>query len=402
MTTQNAFARILLILAAAFSMTHATEPLTVETRAVAITRDLTDIPLVITLGYSTGGDGGGAVFKNIGTTGTFADSQASFTDSVGNRFQYVPGREGIHVAQFGAKFDWSPSFSGATDNATAINAAIDFAAIASTHSSLHKGNRVYLPKGTGMFGSQIWVKDSVVLTGQGPLTSILRISDNFNQSTHAVWLGNKDQLASFDTRLEALQIQAANNVDANANIAVVYSNNTQHTGGLRDVFILGGHRVCCLFESGYGGASYITFEHVETHNEGGAGSMTNNPQWILDYGTTILRMRGIVVQGPSGSNTVGMLVKRGCVDIDGFHTEGVARGIEINFSGTLDNQMFSLRNATGGLGVVDVVTIQSTSTTEQRITIDKTVPNGASGYTIADGRSGKPSYYGRIMVPLDF
>ena len=253
-----------------------------------------------------------------------------------------------------------------------------------------------------MFGSQIWVKDSVVLRGQGPLSSILRMKASFSQSTHCVYLGNKTTPtpeASFDTRLEALQVQCPyDEINADYNIAVVYSNNTQHTGGLRDVLIYGGHRVCCFFETGYGGAAYVTFEHVETNNAGGYQSLHNNPQWIINYGTTVVRARAIVMAAPLDyTNSIGMAVYGGIVDIEDLHVEETRTGVTISIN---DDDLVSLKNITGGNHVTDLIQIQNGSTNNQRITVDKVAPNGSS-YSVLDGRSGHSSITTMITTATD-
>lgn len=355
----------------------------IRSRADALSLRLSNFDAIRTDGYTTAGDGGGGLFKNVGAT-ALLDTGASFTDAGGINWQYIPGPEGIHVTQFGAVFDWTPgSDATATNNTTAINNAITYAAIPSPTASLHKGAVVWLPKGTGLIGNgstHIWVKDGVTLKGLGTQATILRLHGSFDQSTHAIWLGNKSSTASFDTRLESLQIQALETADASLGSAVIYSNNVQHTGGLRDVLIYGGHRVCVYFEIGYGGASYVTLDHVETHNNGAAGGLNNNQQIILDYGTTIIYARNLVVQGPSdlsgGASQIGLEFRGGILDLVDFHSESVAIAIKLTLSA---DDTASLSQVTGGVGVTSLIQIDSTSTTQsRRYTFERIIDNGST------------------------
>ncbi|MFZ4748720.1 MAG: hypothetical protein ACOYLK_17860, partial [Sphingomonas sp.] len=133
--------RLALLLIAALSITpriaSATTTL-VDSRAAATAMNLSTSSVVITGGYAAAGDGGGAVFKNVGST-TLLDTGASFTDAGGTNWQYVPDPIGIHIRQFGAKCDWNLSQdssraystydAAATNDRAALQNAIDFAAL---------------------------------------------------------------------------------------------------------------------------------------------------------------------------------------------------------------------------------------------------------------------------------
>jgi hypothetical protein len=88
----------------------------IASRSIGQTLNLTAFTGMVTAGYATAGDGGGATFKNVGAT-ALTDTLGSFTDSVGNHFQIISGTGVLSTAQFGA------ACNGTTDDRLSIQAA---------------------------------------------------------------------------------------------------------------------------------------------------------------------------------------------------------------------------------------------------------------------------------------
>jgi hypothetical protein len=410
--------RLALLLIAALSITpriaSATTTL-VDSRAAATAMNLSTSSVVITGGYAAAGDGGGAVFKNVGST-TLLDTGASFTDAGGTNWQYVPDPIGIHIRQFGAKCDWNLSQdssraystydAAATNDRAALQNAIDFAALQFANGDDvggGSGRVVRIPKGACKISTQVRVADKVVLKGEGPLSSVLVMPQNFSTSDHFIILGNGSQLASFGSRLEDLQLWSVN-TNAAYNVAMVYSDNTQHTGGLFRVKIFAGNRSAIYLNGGYGGASMYYMEHVETFNVGAAGGANGNPGIILHYtGSIIQNLRNLVVQGPGngGSAHIGLRIDGGQVKVDGFHTEGIAIGIDVNVSGGTNTGFTRLVNLTGGSDCINLIQIESGTTANTTI-VGMAAPNGCSNKTVLNGIPGGTSVTGVMIDDTKF
>jgi hypothetical protein len=354
---------------------------------------------IVTDGYGTAGDGGGATYRNAGNVGTAQPTDES-SFKIGNvLFQYVPDAAGIDVRQFGAKCNWdgtgldpadmSAADINAQDDRPAIQSAIDFAArkFGEDDRGGGGGQVVKLPARSCMIGSTLRIKDQVTLKGHGPYSSVLVMPQTFAIDTHFVAIGSTTglptELASFASRLEDLQLWS-NNGNAVSGMAMAYSNNTQHTGGLARVKIFGGNRTAVKFEHGWGGASYVTLEDVEAYNYGDKdprptkGALTSvNPVIVVDYGEgTFVRATNILVAGPWDadevdaqqnptpyySESIGLILKGGQVEIDGFHAEGVGYPIWLRYA----KGSVRLRNLTGGNGCKRaLVTIPNAAGTAQ-------------------------------------
>lgn len=405
----------LLLTPCASMVAHATTTV-VDSRALAATQNLSSYSAVITAGYYAAGDGGAATFKNIGTS-LPADSGASFVDAVGTHWQYVPDPQGIYIRQFGAKCNWNIGGDGnrnyvaydtaAFDDSTALQNAIDFAAptfangddVGGGH-----GNFVHLPKGSCKIGSQIHVRNGVVLRGAGALSTVLVMPQTFPGNQHFIVVGDEDNLAGFGHRLEEIGLWSVN-TNASFNIAMAYSKDTQHTGGFSHVKIQAGNRVGIFMDGGAGGASMYVMEHIEINNSGASGGGNPNPGMILNYaGSLISPLRNIVVQGPSdgtgGPNHSGIRVLGGSVKIDGFHTENIATGIEISVANGLNGGTTRLENLTGGALCSQLVQIKSFVAPNSTV-VGMAVPNGCTK-TVDNGISGASSVTGWIIEDRKF
>jgi hypothetical protein len=387
-----------------------------DSRAQATSQNLSAHSAVITSGYYAAGDGGGATFKNVGAA-PLNDTGASFIDAAGNHWQYVPDPVGIHVRQFGAKCDWNLAGDGnrnyaaydsaAHDDSSAIQNAINFAApifangddVGGGH-----GNFVKLPKGACKLGSQLQVKNGVVLRGAGALSSVLVMPQSFPGDQHFILLGDLDNDSGFGHRLEELGLWSVN-TNASYNIAMAYSKDTQHTGGFSHVKIQAGNRVAIFMDGGAGGASVYVMEHIETFNTGATNGGNPNPGIILNYaGSLISNLRNIVVQGPSagtgGSNHVGIRVLGGSVKIDGFHIENIATGIDVHVANGLNGGITRLENLTGGTLCSQLVRIHSFVAINTTV-VGMAVPNGCPT-TVQNSIPGQPSVTGWIIEDRKF
>lgn len=95
--------------------TGAASPI-ISSRSVAQTLNLSTFAGITTIGYAAAGDGGGATFKNVGTT-ALTDTGGSFTDAVGNNFQLVWPASGLNWAAFGVFCDGTTDVRANLQNA---------------------------------------------------------------------------------------------------------------------------------------------------------------------------------------------------------------------------------------------------------------------------------------------
>src|SRR5687767_10331770 len=188
---------------------------TISTRARAMTIDLTGCEMVQTLSYTLASNGGGARFKYIGA-GALLDTVASFTDLVGNKFQYLPeGR--MDVLQFGCVGDWDGSDAAATDDLACFRAANAFAVLRAGSvypgSGGHWGGTVHVParsyKLCGDGQSPFTIDNAVSFEGEGSWTGTLRMCDAWSSAQHfIVGCLISNQYACFSSTLRRLNLSA--------------------------------------------------------------------------------------------------------------------------------------------------------------------------------------------------
>ncbi|MGY3036182.1 hypothetical protein ACVIIV_005352 [Bradyrhizobium sp. USDA 4354] len=197
--------------------------------------------------------------------------------------------------------------------------------------------------------------------------------------------------ASFGCRLEQMQLYAGV-INASSGMSMVYTDNAQHTGGLKAVKIFGGNRHCARFETGVGGASIFTFEEVETFNQGNkAGVASNNSQIKLNYDGLSTICKNLVVQGPGasgGAAALGIEITGGFVSGSDIHVEGVATGVRVNTL-TANNGYTSLRNVVGGAGVTNLVYIDA-AVDNNTVMLQEIYSNGSTN-TVNDVPGGGAS-----------
>lgn len=111
-----------------------------------------------TAGYASPGDGGGALYKRVGSEPSHAFKVQS---ADGAWWEGVPDPAGVSVKQFGATGD------GATDDRAAVQDAIDYARSSVATSTLDNSRIVRVPKASYSLGSKITLYSGVHLKGEG-------------------------------------------------------------------------------------------------------------------------------------------------------------------------------------------------------------------------------------------
>ncbi|MGY3110749.1 hypothetical protein [Bradyrhizobium sp. LM6.9] len=182
--------------------------------------------------------------------------------------------------------------------------------------------------------------------------SAIRMCDTFTSTSHFFALCDVNwHTACFGTVLRNLQLAARTSV-ASSSAYMVYSNNTQDSGGIDNVYIYAGTRGCVHFEKGYGGASRASIDKLS------CTALSTLPMvWMgnttgsgVNFGSTILALRDIVLGGPSSGGTYqtgpGFLLNGGFPRIENSRCENMAVCIEINTpSGTGNGDLITITNA---------------------------------------------------------
>lgn len=201
--------------------------------------------------------------------------------------------------------------------------------------------------------------------------------------------------ASFDSRLEDIQLWSAH-TQAAAGTAMVYSSNTQHTGGVARVQIFAGNRHALRFETGVGGASTITIEDVNCGNYGNSpGVASNNSVIYVNWAGLNFPMKRIVIGGRADPGGVGIEIVGGQVHMQDIHVETLETSI-LDRVTTINNGQITLDTFIGSGAMDSCVRIASTATTDPHFAIHNLMTNGAT-YAIKDQRSGGTNTPGNIL-----
>lgn len=475
--------------------TSTSQSLFVQSRAAAIPLNLSAVNVIQTGGYATAGDGGGATFKNVGTS-PFIDSQvtgtsisgagsgctngtylgttitsgsgttgtglsgnavvsggvlssftiggnggngykvgdlllvggitctttptmtvssvstptASFTDALGTHFQIIADQGNfINVRQFGAKVNWTAGGgdAGATNDFTAIQNAYFFASANKTGTTIDAGGaagaKVIHPAGTSLVcggSNTLLVPAGVSVEGNNVWASTLKMCDSGEaNTTHFVTICDPTtHLACFGSQLHNITLFAISTHASSANISMIYSNNIQQIDFLDRVAIYAGQRQCILLETGFGGAALLGMQNVECS----PGNTTINAGITINYGTTLVTMRNVHVEGSSTIATSGIRITGGFVDLVGFHTEGVVTGIEINIpiASGIAGGIVRLHNLSGGVSCTSLVLLQSTNKPGNTI-VGQAIQNGCTN-TVSDGQLGGANIAAPIVADTLF
>ncbi|MGR4927263.1 hypothetical protein ACIPUD_10700 [Bradyrhizobium sp. CAR08] len=342
-------------------------------------------------GNSSVGSCSGSAFT--WTVSTVSSPLASFTDSGGNKWQYTVGSENaVNTFAFGCKWNWNKTTgdAGATNDTNCIKAAYGYAnyaspnALFSAFGAAQSGTRVIWPAGTALICDTITQYSSVVVEGQGPQNSILKVCDAGLASGASANVYNicdpNIQLACFGPMLHNVRIDANSSTPANAGTYIVFSNAAQQNRILDNVTIYAGLRGCLSYVQGYGGAANANFYDVFCTVSTGAGSNGIN---VSNTGTTLINFKNVIVEsGGSGFSGNGFNIASGQVIIEGYHTEGVTTGINVNM--TTSTHSLVVKNASGGALCTELVLLQSANTVGN-FSIENAVKNGCTRL-VTDGQ----------------
>lgn len=329
------------------------------------------------------------------TVSAVSTPRASFTDAAGNHWQYVVGAGNhINARQFGCKFDWNRSTgdAGATDDYACLQAALYFASYASPNkiqlnaAQTFASTKLVLPAGTALVSDTLLQPSSVWVDGQGPFNTFIKTPDaglTSGAGAHVWYLCDpRPQVACFGVRVSNFGVSAFNSA-ANANAYVFWSNAAQQTRFMDNVAIYSGGRGCINYEVGYGGAANLNLYDIFCTINTGAGSPGINI--ASSVGTTIIRFLNLIVEsGGAGLTGSGINARAGQLVIDGYHTEGVTNGIDVNM--TVASHSIVVKNSTGGAGCNQLITLQSTNT-PGNLSIENTVNNGCTNLVV----NGQPA-----------
>lgn len=346
---------------------------------------------------SIGGTGSGFTC----TVNAIVSAKASFNDAAltPNPWQYVVDSGSVpNTRQFGAKID------GTTDDFASIQSALFFANY-STSAAVggvtgYWGGKVLQPKGAsrvcGTTTVSLVVPQGVRFVGEGTYASTLGVCSTFFAATHFIELCNPNwHFACFDARVEAMVLAVDRAQSANANIAMVHSNNVQHTGGLVQVYILAGNRTCFFYQKGYGGASYVTAEDIECGYNGSnfgirIGDSTASG---MNVSGTVFDMNKMVVGGASTAplaSQAAFVIQGGLVQIRNSHSEQIPQGIVIDSQGaSVASTMVKISNYNAGTGSVPCTgTVQFNATNTIGNTIMEMIPGGSCTNVVTNGMTG--------------
>jgi hypothetical protein len=344
---------------------------------------------------------------NIGGTGSgftwtisaMTSASASFTDSAGNRWQYVVDSGSfINPRQFGCKFDWVGTDASATNDGDCLQAAINFSSVTRYNRQDFGGtfasSRVVLPAGSALICQTLVLPAGAQLFGQGPFNSVLKVCDSgLSITAHVIEACDKNgQLACFGTQIGQLGINAFN-ASGDSGAFVIYSNAVQQNRFIDNVQVYSGTRGCYKYEIGYGGAANANvYDFFCTINTGSsnAGIQIENTGALMNH-------KNIIVEsGGSGLSGIGYNVLAGIVVIDGYHSEGITNPVNVNITTT--GRTLTLMHGLGGFNCTDFVTLQSTNTAGNFAMYNVT-KNGCTR-TVANAQSGGSSRTNNA-VPAD-
>lgn len=335
----------------------------------------------------------------VWTVSAVSTPLASFTDSAGNHWQYVPDPT-INIRQFGAKGDWNGVDATATNDFNAIDAAIKFAARINSGARIDQGgvggNFVYLTNRASLVCGALVVHGSVKLVGFGPFNSSLKLCDSgLSAASHFITLGDPNiQLACFGPGIKDVTLYANATPPANNQIAMIFSNCAQQTTIIERVAVYSGLRSCFRYTNGYGGAAKITaLDFFCTIFTG-----TSNDGISLDPTTTInMEFLSLIVEA-GGAGVTGNAVNwsSGNLFIWGYHTEGITTGLNVNVPTA--TYQGSFHGGTGGNGCTELIKLAVTNTLGNLV-VGTSQVNGCTRL-ITNGQAGGANFAGPAVKDI--
>ena len=280
--------------------------------------------------------------------------------------------ETISVKDFGAVGD------GTTDDTTAIQAAINFAATAVSGST---GAVVYFPTGTYMISTTINMPNRVGLQGANGRGTEIKPTSGFasNYMFHAV----NGTSSMFGSWIKDMHI---NGLGKNMT-APVYSQAWQETCGMERVLIQfdGTTNAGFLYTDGYGGAAYLRLIDVEIFsNSSYATAKGIAINAIGSVGAFVLHVDSATIVGSVANPLpIGIYLANDTLVVNTYHGEYVDNMVVMDGAGGL-----SADTVTGSFNdVVNMISLGSTFT--GACSLRNMVPNGTTGNTLQNDVSGR-------------
>jgi hypothetical protein len=341
--------------------------------------------LTVTVGQ-IGGTGSGFTY----TVSTVSTPFASFTDSAGNKWQYVE-QDVIYAKQFGAKFDWLrlTGDAGATNDQPAIQAALNYAsyvpdAAVNFVTTPLAGTQIVWPRGTAMVcGSGLRQFSSTWARGQGPQNSVLKMCDagiGVAENFYTV-CDERAQLACFGGQITDFGLVALSAAPANANTFMLYSNAAQQQRYVSNVSIYSGLRGCMRYDTGYGGAAIVGFYDyfctIGTTNTQTAANVVNATSTMFTFYNGVIEA--------SSYTGIGINFLAGVIKFVGFHFEGVTAPINVQMPVTTDKLIVD--TITGGGSCLQMVILDATNT-PNNFSITQTHQQGACAVLVLNNQGG--------------
>jgi hypothetical protein len=288
---------------------------------------------------------GGAGFT--WTITAISTPQASFTDSGGNKFQYVVGQSGVgNILAFGGKGDWNSTDGLATNNSPAIWSAGAWAAVpVAAATAVVNGNQIFFPRGAymtcGLWNGTIYhipISQSVRFTGVNyGATTFVQCAADPSASHYVELCDSNSAVGQFGCMIERMTLNLKQVTTGTAGFAAVYSNSGQQFPLTDDLEIQPGLRSCIKYEIGKGGASNDIWGFNCDQSAG-----ATNPALSLNASSTqhIIKPGSAIACAGAGNCQTAILHQNGRLLVDGLDIEAFQTGLVQNVSTANNNSVY--------------------------------------------------------------
>lgn len=351
-----------------------------------------------TANTNIGGTGSGFLY----TVTSISTPKASFTDSAGNLWQYVPNGF-VNILQFGAVGDWNGNDAAATNNTNSIWSATAYASvqIGSAAAQVY-GNQIWFPRGAymtcgGQFLNSAYnfpVPTGVVFTGGGYGVSTMRQCATDPSGTHYIELCDSNmQVGEFGCKVEKMTFDSSAITSSTAGVAVLYSSAGQQFALAQDVQINAGKKSCLKYEIGRGGAAndiWIGINCVQFDS-------ATNPAFSFNASSVQhVLLNSVCASVPNGGAANCVNHQNGRLYVNVLDIEGFVLGVVQNVATVGNNSVIEnvQQNGTGGCSAV----VQLANT---NVAGNITFQNIAHScpMTIQNGQSGGANFVPNIRGP---
>lgn len=343
------------------------------------------------------------------TISAVSTALASFTDSVGTKFQYIPNNGYSNPLAFGCKFNWlhATGDGAATDDTACVRDVMAFASFA-TPNNLNftdqpfASNIVLFPPGTSLLsttstpacslcGTGIIQPNGVIAQGAGATNTIFKAPDAGITANFWNLCDVNRQLACFGTAIRDIGLTATTSAPTIGGIYMLFSNADQQLEAVRNIQIYDGQYGCFRYNTGFGGAATFTlYNFFCTHQNNDVDAI------VINSSGTMFEFQTLIAEGASTSTNAFTLLN-GHVHIMGFHTEGIANGFNINAPAS--SSSLTLEHASGGNGCTSLMTLQSTNS-PGNVALFDTYKNGC-GTLVIDGQPASPGNRTADVIPAN-